>query len=89
MRSVEIDFGRTTASFQPKDFALLDTIPNVAATVSLSMKWHGERAKLSQGPCEQVRGPLPGVLGHHPMVRGGGGIQFRFRSGEYLDDSLR
>ena len=43
--SVEIDLGRTTASFQLKDFALLDTIPNVAATVSLSMEWHGERAE--------------------------------------------
>ena len=44
--SVEIDLGRTTASFQLKDFALLDTIPNVAATVSLSMEWHGERAEV-------------------------------------------
>lgn len=81
--SVEIDFGRTTASFQLKDFALLDTIPNVAATVSLSMEWHGERAEIEvKDPCERVLGPLPGVRGHHPMVRGGGRIQFRFRSGE-------
>ena len=46
MSSVEIDLGRTTASFQLKDFALLDTIPNVAATVSLSMEWRGERAEI-------------------------------------------
>ena len=46
MSSVEIDFGRTTASFQLKDVALLDTIPNVAATVSLSMEWRGERAEI-------------------------------------------
>jgi len=44
--SVEIDFGRTTASFRLKDFALLDTIPNVGAVVSLSMEWHGERAEI-------------------------------------------
>jgi len=46
MSSVEIDLGRTTASFQLKNFALLDTIPNVAATVSLSMEWRGERAEV-------------------------------------------
>ena len=44
--SVQIDLGRTTASFQLKDFALLDTIPNVPATVSLSMEWRGERAEI-------------------------------------------
>ncbi len=46
MSSIEIDLRRTTASFQLKDFALLDTIPNVAATVSLSMDWHGKRAEV-------------------------------------------
>ena len=44
--SVQTDLGRTTASFQLKDFALLDTIPNVPATVSLSMEWRAERAEI-------------------------------------------
>lgn len=46
MDSIEIDLGRTSASFQLEHFGLEDTIPNVPATVSLAMEWHGLRAEL-------------------------------------------
>lgn len=38
--SIEIDLDQTTASFKVENFALLDTIPNVPAMISLTMEWH-------------------------------------------------
>jgi hypothetical protein len=46
VESIDIDLGRTTASFRLEHFALEDTIPNVPATVSMAMEWHGLRAEL-------------------------------------------
>jgi hypothetical protein len=59
MARIEIDLGRTTASFQLEHFGLEDTIPNVPATVSLAMKWHGLRAEL------EVRDLVNGFAGSY------------------------
>jgi hypothetical protein len=44
--TIAVDFDDTTASFKIENFALLDTIPNVPATISMAMEWHGLNAQL-------------------------------------------
>ena len=44
--TIVVDFDETTASFKIENFALLDTIPNVPATISMTMEWRGLNAKV-------------------------------------------